>query len=63
MTRDEARAILKLPEDQAIDSIVRLAEKAEKYDQICGNISPTTPSGMKPTYLKPPGKKRKRITL
>lgn len=60
MTRDEARAILKLPEDQAIDSIVRLAEKAEKYDQICGDIGPTTPSGMKPTYLKPPGKKRKR---
>lgn len=60
MTRDEAAAILKLPEKQAIDKIISLAEKAEKYDQISGDISPTTPSGMKPPYLKPPGKKRKR---
>ena len=60
MRRDEASAILRLPEDQAIDTIVCLAEKAEKYDQICGDASPTTPSGMKPPYLKPPGKKRKR---
>ncbi len=60
MTRDEAAAILKLPEDQAIDRIISLAERAEKYDQMCNDVSPTTPSGMKPPYLKPPGKKRKR---
>lgn len=60
MTRDEAVGILKLPEDQAIAQIMSLAEKAEKYDQICGDISPTTPSGMKAPYLKPEGKKRKR---
>ena len=60
MTRDEAAAILKLPENQAIDRIIILAEKAEKYDQICDDVSPTTPSGMKPPYLKPRGKKRKR---
>ena len=60
MTRDEAAAILKLPENQAINRIISLAEKAEKYDQICDDVSPTTPSGMKPPYLKPPGKKRKR---
>lgn len=60
MTRDEAIAILNLPEDLAIPIIVDLAEKAEKYDQICGDVSPTTPSGMKPIYLQPPGKKRKR---
>jgi len=58
MRRDEAAAILKLPEDKAIDIIMNLAEKAEKYDQICA--SPTTPSGMKPPYLKPQGKRRKR---
>ena len=63
MTRDEAAAILKLPENQAIDRIINLAEKAEKYDQISGDVSPTTPSGMKPPYLKPPGKKRKRKTI
>ncbi len=60
MRRDEAAAILKLPENQAIDTIISLAEKAEKYDQICDDVSPTTPSGMKPPYLKPRGKKRKR---
>lgn len=60
MTRDEAIAILNLPENRAVAIIIGMAEKAEKYDQICGDISPTTPSGMKPIYLKPPGKKRKR---
>ena len=61
MTRDEAIAILRLPTDQAVDSILALAEKAEKYDQLYGQLSPTTPSGMTPTYLKPsPGKRRKR---
>jgi len=34
MRRDEAAAILKLPEDQAINRIISLAEKADKYDQI-----------------------------
>ena len=60
MTRDEAAAILGLPKPQAIDAILALAQKAEKYDQIGDPIGPNTPSGMKPTYLKPPGKKRKR---
>ena len=60
MTRDEAAAILRLPKRQAIDAIVELAQKAEKYEQVCDTMGPNTPSGMKPTYLKPPGKKRKR---
>jgi len=53
MTRDEAAALLGLPRDQAIDTILALAEKAEKYDHLCGQVTPTTPSGMTPTYLKP----------
>ena len=61
MTRDEAVAILQLPIDEAVDRILALAEKAEKYDQLCGEVSPTTPSGMIPPYLKEPAKnKRKR---
>lgn len=60
MTRNEAIAILKRPRDQAIDIILALAEKAEKYDQICGEVSPTTPSGMTPVYLKPSRGKRKK---
>jgi transposase len=61
MTRDEAKAILALPQDKAVNAILALAEKAEKYDQLCDKGSPTTPSGMIPTYLKPsPGRRRKR---
>jgi transposase len=59
MTRDEAKAILALPHDKAIHAILALAEKAEKYDQIVGGLSPTTPSGMTPPYLKPTRGKRK----
>ena len=61
MTRDEAIAILQLPRDNAVDVILNLAEKAERYDQLWGKVSPTTPSGMTPPYLKPNrGKRRKR---
>jgi len=60
MTRDEAKAILVLPQDKAINTILALAEKAEKYDQIVGAVSPTTPSGMTPPYLKPPSRRRKK---
>ncbi len=60
MTRDEAAAILELPREQAIDAILALSEKAEKFDQLRGEISPTCPSGMTPPYLKEPGKKRKK---
>jgi hypothetical protein len=58
MTRDEALAILDLERDQAVAIILALAEKAEKYDRLGSGPSPTTPSGMTPTYLKPAHKKR-----
>jgi len=60
MTRDEAAAIVELPKEQAIDSILALAEKAEKFDQLRGGLSPTCPSGMTPPYLKEPGKRRRK---
>lgn len=60
MTRDEAIAILEMPRDKAVDLIVALGNKAEKYEQLCGEPSPTTPSGMTPPYLKPTKGKRKR---
>ena len=60
MTRDEAIAVLKLPRDKAIDIILNLADKAEKYDQIKSGVSPNTPSGMIPVYLKPSRGKRKK---
>jgi len=61
MTRDEAIAVLRMPRDKAIAIILTLADKAEKYDQIKSEVSPTTPSGMIPVYLKPGhGKGKKR---
>lgn len=60
MTRDEAIAILKMPRDKAVDIILNLADKAEKYDQTCCEVSPNTPSGMTPVYLKSSCGKRKR---
>jgi transposase len=58
MTRDEALAILDLDREPAVRILLALAEKAEKYDRLCLPVSPTTPSGMTPTYLKPAHKKR-----
>jgi len=60
MTRDEAAAILQMPGEQAIERILLLAEKAEKYDREHPDVSPTTPSGMKPVYLKPNIRKRRK---
>lgn len=60
MKRDEASAILNMPEEQAITAILALAAKAEQYDRLHEGISPNTPSGMTPTYLKPNTSKRKK---
>ena len=60
MTRDEAIVILNLQREEAIAKILALAEKAEKYDRLIGQVGPTTPSGMTPIYLKPSRKKRRK---
>ena len=60
MTRDEAIAILNMPKEQAITYIISLADKAEKYDKLSNDLSPTTPSGMTPPYLKPVVKKKSK---
>lgn len=60
MTRDEAVAILDLKREEAIAKILALAEKAERYDRLMGQVGPTTPSGMTPVYLKPSHKKRRK---
>ena len=60
MTRDEAIAILDMERNQAVEVILILAQKAERYDKEHPEVSPTTPSGMIPVYLKPTrGKRRK----
>lgn len=66
MNRAQARAILELPRAQAVDRIMALAEKAERWDalqtQAAANtpVSPTTPSGMTPVYLKPVHRRRRK---
>lgn len=60
MTRGEAIAILDMPRSQAVKVILALAEKAEKYDDLTKELSPTTPSGMMPPYLKATAEGRKK---
>lgn len=59
MAGDEAIAVLDMDREDAVQAILILAEKAEKYDQLCDKTSPTTPSGMILPYLKPTSKRRK----
>lgn len=60
MTRDEAAAILDMDREPAIEAIMLLAEKAERYDREHPEASPTTPSGMIPVYLKHVSRKRRK---
>jgi hypothetical protein len=63
MNRAQALAILALPREQALSAILTLAQKAEQWERLQAqgadtSLSPTTPSGMQPVYLKPSAKKR-----
>ncbi len=68
MTREEALAILELPQAQAEVALLGLWEKAERWERLqsqgaseASHVPPTTPSGMTPVYLKPRARRpRKR---
>jgi hypothetical protein len=65
MTREEARALLELPREQAITALLELADKAEQWERLRAQgehtaVSPTTPSGMRPVYTKPTARGRKK---
>lgn len=68
MTREEALAILELPRAQAEAALLGLWEKAEQWDRLqpaqgvseTPQVTPTTPSGMTPVYLKPRARRRRK---
>ena len=62
MTREKAEKILKLPHEEAVEVILEIGDKAEKYEEMISSpgSSPTRPSGMTPVYEKPNGKERKK---
>ncbi len=67
MSRGQALAILALPRDEAVERIRELADKAALWDRHLNEhgtahsaVSPTTPSGMTPPYLKKAKKQRHR---
>jgi len=66
VNRAEALAILALPRERAVNLIIAIAEKAERWDVLQAQgaantpISPTTPSGMTPVYLKPRARRRSK---
>ena len=64
MNREEAMAILDMQDrEAAIEKIMELGGKAEKYDQLMGQAA-ITPSGQKPPYEKEnKGKRTKRKKL
>jgi transposase len=63
VNREQALAILDLPRSEAEAAMVALWEKAEQWDRFQAAsedtaVSPTTPSGMRPVYLKPSASRR-----
>lgn len=62
MTREKAEKILKMPHEEAVEAILEIGNKAEKYDELNSSPEnvPTRPSGMTPAYEKPNGKQRKK---
>jgi transposase len=66
VNRAQALAILELPRERAVNLIIAIGEKAERWDVLQAqgaantSISPTTPSGMQPVYLKPRPRRRAR---
>ena len=62
MTREKAEKIIKLPHEEAVEAILEIGDKAEKYDELISSSgsSPTRPSGMTPVYEKPNGKQGKK---
>lgn len=63
MNREQVLAILDLPQKQAEAAIIALWEKAEQWDRLQAtsedtSVSLTTPSGMRPVYLKPSSSRR-----
>lgn len=73
MSREEARAILALPREEALARIMELAEKAALWDRHRNEqgtahesssgqseVAPSTPSGMTPPYLKEAKKRKKK---
>jgi len=62
MNREEALALLALPQEQAVVQIQELARKARLWEQsqAAAMPSPTTPSGMTAPYEKPAHRKRRK---
>lgn len=67
MTREEALAILDLPRAQAEAAQLALWEKAEQWERLQTpgaseqpQVTPTSPSGMTPVYLKPRAPRRRK---
>ncbi len=67
MTREEALRILELPRAQAEAALLVLWEKAEQWERFKakgpsaeGPVTPTTPSGMTPVYLKPRARRSRK---
>ena len=60
LTEAEARAIFAQGEEAVVFALLALAKMAASKQNATGSESPSTPSGMKPTFHKEPVKKRRK---
>jgi transposase len=60
LTEAEARAIFAQGEEAVVFALLTLAQMAAQKQNATGADSPSTPSGMKATFQKPPAKKRSK---
>ena len=58
LTEEEARQIFARGEEAVVFALLTLAKMAAQKQDTTGADSPSTPSGMKPIFQKPPTKKR-----
>jgi hypothetical protein len=60
LTEEEARQIFARGEEAVVFALLTLARMAAQKQNATGAESPSTPSGMKPTFNKPPTPKRRK---
>ncbi len=60
LTEEQAKKIYKQGPEAVIFALLELTKQLAEQRAAGSHQTPSTPSSMKPTYLKPPGKSRKR---
>jgi len=60
LTEDRARAIYRQGEEATVLALMAQAKMVDETRSTVGAVSPSTPSGMRPVYTKPPASSRRK---